>query len=217
MAQPHIEIAVTNPTPGGGQPNALRNEVWRSESAAAGSYVRIASNVPTGQPTLYRDYQVGSGKTYWYFVRTYFDNTTTGDSAVGSQTVTWDDYTWLGLPDGTYPVQVRWNPRRSERFKVESRLLEFDGRVFPLGYAGAGSSEDWELGYTLQREIDASAEQAIALKTLVDTQRGKTLLWRDPMGNLVYCWVDGYDRDLLKNPRSDVSFRLSRVDFTPAV
>lgn len=215
--QPYIEIEITNPTPTGGQPAPVRNEVWRSETGDAGSYVRLASTVPVGQPTLYRDYQVASGKSYWYFVRTYFDNSTTGDSGAATSVNTWNDYTWLGLPDGSAAVQFRWNPKRRESFKVESRLMEFDGREHPLGFAGIGSDHEWDINFMLYGPLD-ELDQTNAIRTLVDEKRGRTFMWRDNLGNLVYCWVDRYDRELGRpTPRSSLSFRLREVDYSVAV
>jgi hypothetical protein len=75
--RPLNRLVITNP---GGGDTVVRNEVWRSLTGVAGSYVRIASTVALNG--TYDDYAVGAGVSYWYFVRAIGTSDTIRDSAV---------------------------------------------------------------------------------------------------------------------------------------
>lgn len=76
---PKVRLVITNP---GGGDTVTSNEVWRSPTNAAGSYVRIATGVAVNG--TYDDHAVGVGVPYWYIVRAIGTSDTIRDSAVVS-------------------------------------------------------------------------------------------------------------------------------------
>lgn len=75
--RPLARLVITNPA---GGDTFSSNQVWRSLTGAAGSYVLIASGLATG--ATYDDYTVGAGISYWYIVRAVGTSDTYTDSAV---------------------------------------------------------------------------------------------------------------------------------------
>ena len=209
---PYVEIAITNSA---GTPTVVRNEIMRSDTGAAGSFVRIASNVAPN--SLYRDFQVARGRTYFYQVRAISSSGAVSTSATASLAVTWTDYDWLCETDGSNPAKFRWNPSPVLKIDVQGSFIEFDGRALPLAFSGEGTNESWALQYTENIHLD-TLDQWVALRYLVDTRRGRDLLWRDKLGNLLYVRALSIERTPGKpGPRSSVAFTLRRVDHAIAV
>lgn len=84
----HIDVAITNPAPGGGEPDLDFNDVFVRVAAGGtadgdrpvvGDGVRIATNV--AEDATYNDHAVKSGVDYEYLVRAWGDNGAFADSA----------------------------------------------------------------------------------------------------------------------------------------
>lgn len=196
-------------------PDVAQNEIFRSETGASGSFVRIANNVAVDG--LYRDYQVARARTYYYFVRAVGTNGAVKDSATSSTSVTWNDYDWLAEPDGANPSQFRWHPQPVQTVEVRGEFIEFDGRAYPLGFSGEQTQEAWEFTYMVNKNLDAT-DQWDALRFLLDDRRGRDLMWRDKLGNLVYVrLLSGKRSPQRPGPRAEVTFTLRRVDHSIVV
>lgn len=208
--QPHIELVITNAVPSA----VARNEIWRAE-ALAGPYLRINSNVAVN--ATFRDYQIAWGKTYWYIVRAIGTNGTFADSAASSMVNAWaPNWSWLSEPDGSNPVWLRWKPQITEHVEVMGETMSFDGRELPLNFAGDQYLENWDMGFRINTSVDSS-DQWAALRYLIVVRRGRTLMFRDPLGNIVYGVVRAGDHTFLPVARADVHFNFIRSDVSVAV
>lgn len=86
-----IYVAISNPTPSGGQPSVASNDLLRRETATGGDGVRIATGLPPNSSTF--DYTPASGTDYEYAVRAVGSNGTTALSA------------WTGGTSTTVPLE----------------------------------------------------------------------------------------------------------------
>lgn len=74
----YIKLTATHPTPTGGQPTVIAQDIFQSETDVKADAVRIAENQPKDEPFYARF--IGDSKSYWFFVRAIGDNGATADS-----------------------------------------------------------------------------------------------------------------------------------------
>lgn len=126
----------------------------------------------------------------------------------------------LSLADGSHPATFKWNPTVSREIEVQGGTLDMDGRKYPVGYAGEGTHEPWDLEYLETIELD-EANQWDALETLLDTYRGNPLkMTRVDSGSDsdsavveidIWVWLRKISQARGKGPRSVVHFNVERI------
>lgn len=123
-----------------------------------------------------------------------------------------DGYLHLKTLTGSVDAKFRADPQMSQTVRVNGAFLHFDGRTYPVQYAGEGTQEEWTLDFLLNSTKDGS-EQWDVLRTLLDTNRGQTLIWQDHIGNVTHVSLLEATRDFQKpSPLARVKFVLRRVD-----
>lgn len=78
-AQGYIQVAITNPTPGGGQPALADQELWRRTTGDTGDGIRLVTGLASG--ATYNDWKAVHGVAYDYRVRAFGVNGTSIYSA----------------------------------------------------------------------------------------------------------------------------------------
>lgn len=91
-AEAALDVGVSNPTPGTGEPSVTENEVWRRKSGISGSGIRVGKGIANDGG--HRDWTVASGVDYEYRAKAIGDNGTSAWSAwtgaeSGESTLVW--------------------------------------------------------------------------------------------------------------------------------
>jgi hypothetical protein len=123
----------------------------------------------------------------------------------------WD---WLSVDGGGYTdaAKFRWFPDIGYDLKVAGGVIPMDGRKYPVLYAGEQTTEEWDVGWVINPAVDGQDAEA-KLRGLIDTNRGKTLLWQLRTGETRYVACFGCRVELMKpGPRRKVMFKLQAVD-----
>jgi hypothetical protein len=123
-----------------------------------------------------------------------------------------DGYMHLSEPDGSNDAKFASGAQIRQHVEVGGETLQFDGRAYPVGYAGERTSEPWTLAFQVNKDTDGT-EQWAALRYLVDNRRGRVLVWRDHIGNVLNVWLLAIDRELLLHPNA-IANQLAQVSFT---
>jgi hypothetical protein len=133
-------------------------------------------------------------------------------------TIPSDGLMYLQETDGANLVRLKYMPGMVQDLAATGELLSFDGRAFPLGFTGEGTSDSWRLNFLVNQAKDG-ADQWDNVRRLVDERRGRTLIWQDHMGTAIYVWLLAASREIVPHPSSatnrlaKVSFTLNRVDY----
>lgn len=139
-AKGRILVAITNPTPGAGEPTVTGNDLLRQKTGASG-WTMIANGIAANGS--YNDYTPASDQGYDYKVIAHGDNTTTSESAVVSSSGITLRYLWLHDPadPGETVRQFRFNREGGAgNWKPEVAFNSFAGRARPLAEFGEGES-----------------------------------------------------------------------------
>lgn len=185
-----ITTAITNPTPGAGQPAASYNRVYRSTNSI--TFSLLADNV-TGDS--YADYTCDSGTTYYYKVSAVSDADVEGAlSDVDSGVVNLAGYILTDLNNGTsvtIDADPQLKPMTSERDRSEQVGID---ETYPV--VTYGGRRFWRSG--LQGQIfreyeddDSPAAKLAALREIADAANKKALQLRTPAGEMFM--VDVYN------------------------
>lgn len=174
-------LAMTNPTPTGGQPTVTGNDVYRRIYGDT-AWTRITANVdPNG---TYDDYAVASDVTYQYMVRALGANNTTSDSAIKGAQITITHGVWLHDPlspaTTLHHFEYREVPLQDTR-KPTSGEFRFAGRSAPTVQFD-GSMQDRSLRVRVALPDDTT--DRAALETLF--ARLSTLCFRDFRSRKLY-------------------------------
>ena len=173
-----IQVQITNPAPGAGEPTVTNNDLSRRKLGTA-SWTRIATGIPAGG--TYLDYGVASGQTYEYKATAHGDNGTIRDSLSASGSMT---LACVWLHDVTDPegsaYRFAYDSERSQGWKPEGQLAKYAGRTRPV--ALFGQNDEGRVRARLQ--MRAGNQDYQKLMGLV--QRKTTLCYRDHRGRLVY-------------------------------
>ena len=176
----YMSIAITNPTPSGGQPNLTEYQVYRM-IAGETKYTRIAKSLASG--ATYRDYTAPSGKAISYKVRAVGDNGAIQDSTVSSGNTYTLSGVWLhdvrnaqstALNLAGYEAQIgdNWEP--------EVILKRYLGREGDVAEWGRGTKKSIKI--TLETPTTEAKWDAYA--ALVE--RRATLCVRTPRGDVYF-------------------------------
>jgi hypothetical protein len=205
-----INIAWTNPAPGGATPATAYNDIYRRKSGTS-DWTRIATNLP--QNSNYDDYGVASGQAYDYKVVAVSTTTTTSDSAVAASSITLRGM-WLQDPTNVVNTihKFMFDANRTVDWRPELATNDYEGRVLPV--AEFGTSEDVAITLTLPLDMEEFTD-VTAMTALVKLKR--PLLYRDGKGAKYYVIIPDLKlQEPLWNGRV-MAFSAFAVDYTEAV
>ncbi|GAB6171988.1 hypothetical protein JCM15765_14660 [Paradesulfitobacterium aromaticivorans] len=174
----YITIGITNPVPGGTEPNVSSNDVYRRKSGEA-SWTRIATGIPANGS--YSDYATASGITYEYKVRAQGDNGTFSDSAVANANITLTGVWLHDVADSAATIR-RYQydgDGRSVNWETDAVMLQFAGRSKPVAEFGETNDGRVRAQLLLNDENDFAA-----LESLV--YRKSTVCYRDGRGRKTF-------------------------------
>lgn len=205
-----MEVVITNPAPGGGEPAFLSNDLERSADGG-GTWERIATNLL--EDATYLDYTASAGVVYKYRARVYGDNGTSVYSADTVASLLVLTGTWIHDPTDSANTLYRFiynNDGGDERLTVESALTEFAGRVSP--FPEFGTKEDYEL--TLELALEDDRGDVDALRSFVESKR--LLCVRDYKGRKLFTILPTFPLDV-KPWGGRAKLRAVRVDYSEEV
>lgn len=201
----YIILSFGNTTPSGTQPIVTGNDIFKNID---GEWVKIA----TGILSQYRDLAVSSGKEYQYYIRAQGENTTFSDSDIKSASIT---FRGVWLHDVTYPegtvYQFKYDGGgRSSQWEVESAVMRFKGRRYPV--IETGEMQDDIVAFELALLTE---EEADSLKRLVYARN--ILCYRDGRGRLIYGLITRFPLNDETWRGQTTSLEIMRVDFKEGV
>lgn len=208
-AQPtsgQIILDILNPQPEGDQPAVSGNDILKLIN---GEWVRIAEGVGT----QYRDFNVESGGIYQYKVRAIGDNGTSIESEQTQEVTTTFQGVWLHDvtdPDYTY-YQFKYDGGgRSSQWEIESSVMRFKGRNYPVIETGEMQDDvvNFQLALTTAEEIEA-------LKKLVYARN--ILCYRDGRGRMLFGIITRLPLNDETWRGQTTSLEIMRIDFKEGV
>lgn len=120
---------------------------------------------------------------------------------------------YLSFPDGTGAVALNRLPKKTQRVSIIANVLHFDGIAYPRVYYGENQDDTWDVSFRMVPSMDT--DQWAALRALLESRA--VLLWRDTLGNAIYCAVTDISQDpqLVESPTyfTDLKFTLTRVTY----
>ena len=176
-----IQIAITNPAPGGGEPALAENYLYRRVSGDA-TWVRIETGLASSATTY--DYAGASGVTYEYKVRAVGDNDVTADSNTDSDSITLTELWIHAVADPATTIlslPYQHDPSPNESWDAQSTVLQPEGRTRPV--VEFGDQESFRFQATIRFGASAQADW-IALRDLIRTKA--TLCVRDLEGRCIF-------------------------------
>jgi hypothetical protein len=185
----YMSIAITNPTPSGGQPNLTENQVYRMVAGET-KYTRIAKGIASG--ATYCDYTAPSNKAISYKVRAVGDNGAIQDSTVSSGNTYTLSGVWLHDVRNAQATALNlagFEAQIGDNWEPEVILKRYLGREGDVAEWGKGTKKSIKI--TLETPTTEAKWDAYA--ALVE--RRATLCVRTPRGD-VYFGV------LIARPRS---------------
>ena len=175
----YVQIAITNPTPSGGQPNLAQNQVYR-KIAGENFYTRIMKGITSGATV--KDYGAPSSKNVSYKVRAVGDN-----NAVSESTVSTVSYTLTGvwIHDVRNPASSALNLNAfeagiSDDYEAEVVLKRYLGREGDVAEWGRHKKKSIKITC----EIPTSEAKWDSFAALIE--RRATLCLRTPRGDVYF-------------------------------
>lgn len=175
----YIELAISNPSPGGGEPALVENQVYRRIEGES-VFKRIKRSL--GDDATWRDYGAPSAVDIEYYVRAVGDNGAVADSSIET-----DSYTLAGLwlhdvrdPQNTVINLDALNAGVDDVETLEVSLKKYLGRSGDVAVFGRYSKTNFKITFIIK---SASGEWE-AYKDLI--ARRSTLCVRIPTAGDVY-------------------------------
>lgn len=204
-----VEVDITNPAPGGGEPALVYNDLYRRE--VGGEWIRIATAL--GNSANYNDYGASAGVSYEYKVVAFGDNSTSIESDVEAAPVLTLRGSWIHDPEdpGGTVRQFVYNDNGGDvSWEAESAEMTFAGRVDP--FVEYGEHESYEIRVNLAAEEDTGDYQA-----LIDfLQSKKVLCYRDAYGRKIYSFPGSWG-EKRRGWGGFFNLRLKRHSYTEGV
>lgn len=177
-----VRVDITNPESGlEGEPNVVRNEVYRRVAGSGNRFIRVANNLPAD--AYFFDFAVGSGVPQDYYVRAIGDNRTSADSETGTIAVEITEDVFLGTANNPqFFISLDYNPSRTVDYSLESQLVQFKGRSSPVAEFGGGVEKTINLDYTI-------VDERLYNQFLTLVGNRQPLLYRDSRGRKEYIIV----------------------------
>lgn len=168
---PHIDIAVTNPAPGGSQPSVAENRIERStDNFASWTVMGICDN-----NGAFTDYAAASGVAYKYRAAAIGSNgTETAGAASSGVSLTRDCWWFVPIPDPTLAIPFAWNREASGRHDREYTKVRNQGPV-PVLFTGGTDADVLQVSATYVDAADATPHSSVSLTREQWRQRFKAL------------------------------------------
>lgn len=175
-----VTIAITNPTPTGGFPNILYNDVYAILNDGTG--IRIATGVPNNGTFKY--FMAVDNMTY--YVVAFGDNGTSVNSAISGPVLIGIAGVWLTDPsDGTRVNFIYNGSGADETYDLEAVFTHYAGRKYPS--VDFGTTSDKTVTVTITH-VDGDGSR-LALRLLIN--RRVPLLYRDKKMRRVFGVIPG--------------------------
>jgi hypothetical protein len=176
----YVSIAITNPTPTGGQPNLTENQIYRMVAGET-KYTRIAKSITSG--ATFRDYTAPSNKAISYKVRAVGDNGAVQDSSVSSGNTYTLSGVWLHDVRNAQSTALNlsgFEARVDDNWEPEVILKRYLGREGDVAEWGKAKKKSVKI--TL--EIPTTENKWDSFAALVE--RRATLCVRTPRGDVYF-------------------------------
>lgn len=192
------------------RPTPLGNAVYRRRADGTGDTVEIAAYTAVTVDGTVRDHTAASGVAYEYRAHAVASSGT-ADSAWTSGTLTLQGV-WIHDPldaQGTVRQYPYGRSARSGSLDVDSKALQFVGRIYPVVEFGEQGSQTFSVPVLIPFGPTWAADCA-ALEDFATARR--TLVFRDNRGRAVYCSLSGL-RITDNDQGTLMTFMITRVDY----
>lgn len=206
----YIGLAITNPTPTGGQPTIAYNDVYRRNTGTT-SWTRIATNIANNG--TYNDYAVASGQSYDYKVTAVGNNQTSADSSVSSKTITFNGLYIHDINNapGTLLNLLYQTQAKTSTWTAAATPMKFAGRKRPV--VEFGETDEYMLE-SPNVTVMTSDNQWNALESLIQSK--PLLCVRDGRGRVKFSTVLTYKATDVEYGY-EVDLQFTEVDHSEAV
>lgn len=202
-----ITINITNPTPTGGRPTIVYNDIYRKKTGEV-NYIRIATGIANNGN--YIDYTPASGQLYDYKIRAIGSNNTSSDSMSITSSITIQNTQLSLILDSSKYIKLLYSPSKGQKIVIESTLTEFAGREKPITEFGEHTSNEVGSSFEILEQVDLEMLQFLIYSR-------QSLLYRDSRGRRIYCTISSLDiKDNLSNSWI-VSFTPSEISYNEVV
>lgn len=211
-----IILYILNYENGGGEPNILKNDVYRRvygkvsprEEGATAGFIRIAAEVDKNGS--YVDYTPMSGLEYEYIVRGFGVNGTISDSNVIIAQTTIKHAILCVASDPANFIRLKWNPERSVHYERQMAKLQFNGREYPVVEYSPFARRQYSLSFDF--------DNINILNNFLDfTYQREVLLYRDGRGRRDFIAIETIDVKEKKPSWYHVTVNPERVDYDEEV
>jgi hypothetical protein len=201
-----LNIQVVNPTPTGGRPTVIFNQVYRRPTGSTGNWVLAGGGGPNFS---FLDTFQRSGAQFDYFVRT----DTFSESVTYTVTTPVVSGLWAySAADPTTLAHYPYTDGGTESLDEQEAVLQFVGRTYPI--VEAGIQETQTVGVNITIPFSDASWRAQVEWWRARKREKQTLLYRDGRGRVFAARIIGPVSFPPSRAGTGVTCTLQRIDYT---